>query len=608
MNQPLGLDDFFVLEAGEYLDRLAALSASPTAPNGEELVRFTRALRGSALMANQPGIARAANALEHLLRGFRDGKQEWGGDLPARVREAVDILRTLVERVRNWSPDDAARAERLALDLEAAAGQASRGPAPAVTQSETGVRAFLAREAAALGSVLDQTSKSLTAGSATEETLETLVRRLQPLRGLAALADFPPLPDLLDGIERTAVSVSRLEVQPRHGAERLSAAADALVRAAREIADRGRPDPNGPEFQAFATLLFAPGAEEVPVVAIETLFFAGEDGIVKRGTPPRPEPRAPLGAAQVVSRGEHLVQAAEEIAQATSTAQRDLRFHVLLADLRTLSQNLPGGLEACVESFAVAARGAVTRGVASREAGRFADIIRDAGTRLRGYTEITQPGTLAAGIEPLMARLASRGTAAPPPPAIAAVEPGRSSLVEAAAETPPELDIIPVEELEAAPEMEPEILPIEALAPESAPEPVDHRPIVPIESLLYEEEAVAPVAVAPVVAPAAVATPPVAGDDWDLAASYLRFEELVAGVEAVATVPTVATVANLVEVAPEPPLVAIEELLYSGRAALQRADQVRRQLRSLSASAEPLSTIQPLVDELLDLVELAIAD
>ena len=602
MNQPLGLDDFFVLEAGEYLDRLAALSASPTAPNGEELVRFTRALRGSALMANQPGIARAANALEHLLRGFRDGKQEWGGDLPARVREAVDILRTLVERVRNWSPDDAARAERLALDLEAAAGQASRGPAPAVTQSETGVRAFLAREAAALGSVLDQTSKSLTAGSATEETLETLVRRLQPLRGLAALADFPPLPDLLDGIERTAVSVSRLEVQPRHGAERLSAAADALVRAAREIADRGRPDPNGPEFQAFATLLFAPGAEEVPVVAIETLFFAGEDGIVKRGTPPRPEPRAPLGAAQVVSRGEHLVQAAEEIAQATSTAQRDLRFHVLLADLRTLSQNLPGGLEACVESFAVAARGAVTRGVASREAGRFADIIRDAGTRLRGYTEITQPGTLAAGIEPLIARLESLGTAAAPPPAIAAVEPGRSSLVEAAAETPPELDIIPVEELEAAPEMEPEILPIEALAPEPALAPVDHRPIVPIESLLYEEEAVAPVAVAPVVAPAAVATPPVAGDDWDLAASYLRFEELVAGVEAVATV------AAVVEVAPEPPLVAIEELLYSGRAALQRADQVRRQLRSLSASAEPLSTIQPLVDELLDLVELAIAD
>lgn len=603
MNQPLGLDDFFVLEAGEYLDRLAALAASPTAPNGEELVRFTRALRGSALMANQPAIARTANALEHLLRGYRDGRQEWIGDLPARVREAVDILRTLVERVRTWTPDDAARAERLALDLEAAAGQASHAPAAAVAHSEAGVRAFLAREAAALGSVLDQTSKSLTSGSATEETLETLVRRLQPLRGLAALTDFPPLPDLLDGIERTAVSVSRLEVQPRHGAERLSAAADALVRAAREIADRGRPDPNGPEFQKFASLLFAPGTEEVPVVGIETLFFAGEDGIVKRGTPPRPEPRAPLGPAQVVSRGEHLVQAAEEIAQATSTAQRDLRFHVLLADLRTLSHNLPGGLDVCVESFAVAARGAVTRGVAGREAGRFADIIRDAGARLRGYTEITQPGTLVAGIEPLIARLELLGTAVAPPPAIAMVEPERSSLAEIAPPAASELVIIPVEELEA--EVELDIVPIESLAPEPEPAPADNRPVVPIESLLYDEELVAPVAAAPLVAAPAVA------DGWDLAASYLRFEELVAGVEAVvavAEVPTVTEVATVTAVAPEPPLIAIEDLLYSGRAALQRADQLRRQIRSLSAGAETIHTIQPLVDELLDLVELAMAD
>ncbi len=605
MNQPLGLDDFFVLEAGEYLDRLAALSASPTAPNAEELVRFTRALRGSALMANQPAIARAANALEHLLRGLRDGKQDWSGELPARVREAVDILRTLVERVRTWTPDDAARAERLAIDLEAAAGQASRGPAPAVLQSETGVRAFLAREAAALGSVLDQTSKSLTAGSATEETLATLVRRLQPLRGLAALTDFPPLPDLLDGIERTAVSVSRLEVQPRHGAERLSAAADALVRAAREIADRGRPDPNGSEFQAFASLLFAPGAEEVPVVAIDSLFFAGEDGIVKRGTPPRAEPRAPLGAAQVVSRGEHLVQAAEEIAQALSAAQRDLRFHVLLADLRTLSQNLPGGLETSVEAFAVAARAALTRGVAGREPGRFADILRDAGTRLRGYTEITQPGTLAAGIEPLITRLEMLGSLAPPPPAIAVVEAERRSLVEAAPEPPPELEIIPVEELEAAPAPEPEIIPIEALAPEPEPSPVDDRPIVPIESLLYDEAVAAPAVVAPLVAPAVPAAAVVIGDDWDLAASYLRYEELVAGALAAPAVPVAVEAPSL---PPEPPVVAIEELLYSGRGALQRADQVRRQLRALSAGAEPLSTIQPLVDELLDLVELAIAD
>src|SRR5512147_1304798 len=114
MSQPLGIEDFFALEAGEYLDRLAGLAATVTEPNADELVRFTRALRGSALMANQQGIARAANGLEHLVRGYRDGRRPWDTNLAGLSREAVDILRTLVERVRSWTPEDTARSERLA--------------------------------------------------------------------------------------------------------------------------------------------------------------------------------------------------------------------------------------------------------------------------------------------------------------------------------------------------------------------------------------------------------------------------------------------------------------------------------------------------------------
>ena len=75
MTQPLGIDDFFALEAGEYLDRLSGLVVNPGPPSADELVRFTRALRGSALMANQQAIARAAGGLEHLVRGYRDGRR-----------------------------------------------------------------------------------------------------------------------------------------------------------------------------------------------------------------------------------------------------------------------------------------------------------------------------------------------------------------------------------------------------------------------------------------------------------------------------------------------------------------------------------------------------
>ncbi|HWA56506.1 MAG TPA: hypothetical protein VG692_04585, partial [Gemmatimonadales bacterium] len=299
MTQPLGIDDFFVLEASEYLDRLAVLAGSTTAPNADELVRFTRALRGSALMANQQPIARAAGALEHLVRGFRDGKRSWDHDLTALCREAVDMLRTLVERARNWTPDDTARAERLALQLEAAAGPDRRTSGAVPLLSDTGVRAFLARESAALGSVLDQGARSLSAGSVSLDTLQAIQRRMQPLRGLAALSDFPPLPDLLDGIERALVGVSRLEIGPTDGGARLESAARALSRAARDIAEHGRPDADAAEFRGFAALVLASESAEQPVVEIDTLFFDGEDGMVSRGTAPKPSPVG-FGAAAVV--------------------------------------------------------------------------------------------------------------------------------------------------------------------------------------------------------------------------------------------------------------------------------------------------------------------
>src|SRR3989449_3248364 len=76
--QPLGMSDFFALEAGEYLDRLDALLQPPAPPAAEELVRLARALRGSALMARQQGVARPAVGLEAPPRGGRAGPRPRG--------------------------------------------------------------------------------------------------------------------------------------------------------------------------------------------------------------------------------------------------------------------------------------------------------------------------------------------------------------------------------------------------------------------------------------------------------------------------------------------------------------------------------------------------
>jgi hypothetical protein len=431
------------------------------------------------------------------------------------------------------------------------------------------VRVFLARESAALGSVLDQAGRSLAGGSASFDSLQAVLRRMQPLRGLAALADYPPLPDLLDGIERTVTSVSRLELPAKDGSARLDAAAAALARSARDIAEHGRPEAEAPEFRRFASLLIAPAPQELPIVPIETLFYAGEDGIVRRGTAPRTVVGASMSAAAVVSRGEHLCQAADEIAEATAASQRELRLHLLLADLRTLATGLPGTLEITVDTFAVSARSAVSRGAAAREPEQFVGLLRQAGARLRGFTEVTQPGTLASGFEELIVALDRLGAVA----------------------TDDESDVVP----------------IESLAPDE-PEAVAQA-VVPIETLAPDEA----VPAAPLVAETAAVMVVAASDGWDLAASFTRYEELIAG--GPVAVPAAAK-PQPVGVVPEPAMAAAQEtavleigdLLYHGRAALERADAVRREIRALWSTSESNSAVQPLVEELLDLVELAIAD
>ncbi|HMV31271.1 MAG TPA: hypothetical protein PKA50_04055, partial [Gemmatimonadales bacterium] len=176
---------------------------------------------------------------------------------------------------------------------------------------------------------------------------------------------------------------------------------------------------------------------------------------------------------------------------------------------------------------------------------------------------------------------------------------------------PPEAPVVPIESL--APEAEP------APGPSTTPvDPYAHLPIVPIESLAPDEEPVPAAAAAPPAAPvptvAAMPLPsavelPGADDGWDIAASFLSYEALVAGrsVRAVAaSAPAPAPPAPAP--APADAVVDIDDLLYHGRAALERAEELRRELRALNARATSLTTLQPLVDELLDLVELAIAD
>ena len=542
--QPLGMGDFFALEAGEYLDRLDALLQPAAPPAADELVRLARALRGSALMASQQGIARAAMGLEALARGVREGRRPWDAATKQITTRAIDDLKIFVRKAASWTDADTARAEALAGQLEQLGGRPSAQVRAAEAMGlDAGARAFVAREGAAIASALDRAGRTLRSNPLAHDPLQHVLKALQPLRGLAALNDLPPLPDLLDGIEQAIGELSRTSGAPPAGvgetvAELFQMAATSIAHAAREVAERGRPDPESAEFRKFAGLLVHFMDSEPDIVPIETVAT-----IVHRGTPPGGESARPatLGRLELVSHGEHLRQAADSLERAPSATQRELRAHTLAGTFRALSSAGGGAVAERVAEFAQAAREAVTSGIAVNQPARFAAEVRKAGEILTesGSGDETATAAALAGVTLAVRRLGD----------------------PAAAPTPP---------TRPAP-------PAPPAPPRPATTPADRaRPSGPSR------------------APSLESSP-------DLAGTWMRYQQMVAaGVGPASLEELLAGGASSRPTNGGEP-VDIRTLLYKGASARQRAQELREAAKR--ASGESLRAI---IDEVCDLVVLAI--
>ena len=605
---PLAMADFFALEAGEYLERLDAILAPEGAPAADEFVRLARALRGSALMASQTPIARAAAGLESLARSLREGRRGWDPGTRQVAIRAVDDLKILVRRAAAWTDADTAKAEALGQELEQLSGRPSAQLRVAEAMGlDAGARAFVAREGAAIASALDRTVHAMRAGVSVRDPLQNVLRTLQPLRGLAALNDLPPLPDVLEGIERAITEVVRgaPQVAPAATPDFFQGAAAAIAQAAREVAERGRPDPDGPAFRAFAGHLAHFFDREPIIVSISDLYFddAGPH-IVQRGA--GAAQAAPLSRVELVSHGEHLRLAADAIERAPSATQRELRVHTLAGTFRALSVAGEGPLPKSLSRFVDAAREAVALGHAVREPARFAAALRRA-SELLAEAATADDSRLATGLASVATLINTLASPAAPPPAPAAPVP----------------------------------VPVPVVAPFGFPEPL---PIVPIESLAPSPpEPTAPPALHALpfpVAPAAAPKPElppllltemseVPAETADLVGSWIAYQRMVAagigpasleelmGEAATPAAPardtTRPTPPSLVPVEPAPaetvsaapaavelPVVNVQTLLYRGHAALARAQELRE-----LAKRTPRDELPALFEEVCDLVVLA---
>ena len=351
MSSSIGLLDFFVLEASDYVERLDGMLATgkPLAgADAEQFARQARALRGSATMARQGTLAELAGGVERAARALRDGQIPWDAAVRGVLVAAIDDLKILIRGVRAWGGAEEQRARTRIGEL---AQWAPKAHPAAVTPASASSAGFLAGETAEVAAALE----AWAARPGDRGLLGQVLSRVRALRGVAAIKDVPPLADVMDAIERAAkpVELGR-DASPLQQAL-LVAAAAVLRRATGELRAGGRPDPNAVEVRRFADAAAAAEdslAEADAIVPVASLF--GDAGGLVETAPNPPTSRAERFRLETVSQAEHLRRLVQDARSASDPATRERLARELRGALRALRRAAESFEEREVASFVAA--------------------------------------------------------------------------------------------------------------------------------------------------------------------------------------------------------------------------------------------------------------
>lgn len=573
MSRQLGSVDFFALEAGDCLSRIESLISAFETPPAEDLLRAARALRGAAVLAQRDVIAEAATGYERLARALRAGRA-WSPAARDQAQETIDQFRLVVRAASNWTDEDTARARGVVRALADLAGdEGAEAPAAARPTAgrngdalAPGVRAFIAREGALVASALADAARRLRESPDDRTVLQPAARRLLALRGLGDISELSPLPEVLDAIELLSDDLPRLGAAPPSLATIADAAAAALARVCREVAGDGRPAPDAPDARHLLNLVLEAAAAERDVVPVETLLAAGE-----RPAPAIDGIAVPLSALALVGLGEHLAQASDVLARTPRALTRDLRAYGAVVALRRSSRGGPPAPG--IRALLAATRDAIAGGVLTTGPGRLAEALHEAGAALRSVADTSDRLVLQEALERLAERLRVDESGAIVPIESLLAEPARATV--AAAPTTPSAPVSSA----SAPAPAPAAMPLDAAPATDGATPFAATAAqAPVRDLLLE--------------------------------TFTEYERLRAEYLTTADVVPIETLAPSDDTDdPDRNAVAVATLLYRGRAALTRAASLRTELVAGFAASQPdPAVLRPLIDELLDLVVLALDD
>lgn len=588
-----GFLDFFVLEASEYVEQLDGLLARASATSGpvdaEALGRNARALRGSATMAKLTPFAELALSLERIGRGLREGAVAWSPALSGALVAAIDDLKILIRSVRSWSPADDQRASARAAELARIAPPLT--PSAPTPTPGAGGGGFFAAESSNIAAGLEL----LATRPNDRDAAVNVLRRVRALRGVAGIKDVTPLSDVMAGAE---LVVRPLELgEGPLDADRvafLRAAAALLRRAATALREGTAPDAPSPERDAFIDALGRFEAREqggTRIVPITQLFYADGGPHVVSASPHPPTTPAERFRLEVVSQGEHLrglvAEARRASGPAVDRARRDLRHALaaLKADAESFGEaevaELIGAHFDAVKSLdylSLNALEALAQALASpgeqgeRLASRLAEL-RKGRSVDAGIGEAFAPTLPAAASQPptRQAPPAAAPLAAAPPPPSFSTAPTPVITPRIRADAGKASPIMPPAAATAAPNVP---------APQAAPVPSPKPPVIPRAS--------GPRSQTPI-GSHRVSTP---------RDTMAVLDQGIDSLSSLAAQP----MSEPVDL-PEQPLVPIDALLYRGRAAIERAIELREEIRQRGGAAS-----DDTMAELFDLLDLALAE
>jgi chemotaxis protein histidine kinase CheA len=569
MTSPDGLLHFFVLEATDYIDRLDSLvtSAGEEGPDASAFGRYARNLRGSATMSRQMGIAEVSSALERLARAIRNRAVRWDVAVNGVVVAAIDDLRILVRAIRTPGSDESARVRARVEELGKLVPASVSAFATPPQSQPTGAITFLAGEAAELARALDHLVSAPDEDTARAHPAE----RVRALRGVAELKDIPALGDVVDAIENT---LKTLELSTVHAASTkqktlLTASAAILRRIARDIASRGRASEDIPELASFKAALAAVDQDVGRgdrIVPIAQLFHDDEGPHILTTAPQPPTSAAERFRLEVVSLAEHLRGVVAMARANRAPEQREKNQRELRSALRALGSAANSFGEKQVARFSAewSVRVATLNDAQMEALDRAAALLANPATR---------PEDVARGLE----RLAAPRSPVPGERTAHAGALGDAD-VQAILRTPTPISAVPVTRATPAAASPP----VTASQPKPAQAMQPARPAQPT-----------------VAAPQSNADAPRQPSSRTPTGRQLHdyLQNGIAGFGALESTPL-----SSPAVIPDETIVPIESLLYRGKAALDRARELKGEM--LAERSPKRETIE----ELFDLLDLAVAD